>query len=112
MSLDWSPCISLILCDYNWYIADDWIEGAQFLRRVNYEKYEIKPSTNHRSNMRKLFAKLDALTNLHYTPRGADAPEVKIVKNIPSISMEEVGIGHILHWKTFGCSQHCHIIRD
>ena len=42
--------------------------------------------------MRKLFAKLDALTNLHYTPRGADAPEVRIVKNVPSISMEEVSI--------------------
>ena len=47
--------------------------------------------------MKRLFAKLDALTNLHYAPRGADAPEVKIVKNVPSISMEEVGMtSHIL----------------
>ena len=50
----------------------------------------MNPLPNNRSSMRNLFAKLDALTNLHYTPRGADAPEVKIVKNVPSISMEKV----------------------
>ncbi len=39
--------------------------------------------------MASLFAKLDTLTHFHYTPRSADA-EIKIVKNMPSIAMEEV----------------------
>jgi len=39
--------------------------------------------------MNTLFRKLDSLTHLHYTPKQKTA-ELKIVRNIPSINMEEV----------------------
>jgi len=39
--------------------------------------------------MNTLFRKLDSLTHLHYTPKQKSA-ELKIVRNIPSINMEEV----------------------
>lgn len=39
--------------------------------------------------MNGLFRKLDSLTHLHYTPKQKSA-ELKIVRNIPSIAMEEV----------------------
>merc|ERR1711892_1005072 len=39
--------------------------------------------------MNNLFRKLDSLTHLHYTPKQKSA-ELKIVRNIPSIAMEEV----------------------
>ena len=42
-----------------------------------------------RSMMNTLFRKLDSLTHLHFTPKQKSA-EVKIVRNIPSIAMEEV----------------------
>lgn len=42
-----------------------------------------------RRNMKKLFAKLDTLTHFHFTPKNLSA-EVKIVKNMPSIAMEDV----------------------
>jgi len=42
-----------------------------------------------RSDMRSLFSKLDSLSHLHYTPKQKTA-EVKIVRNIPSITVEEV----------------------
>ncbi len=42
-----------------------------------------------RSAMHGLFAKLDTLTHCHYTPR-QKAAEVKIVRNVASIAMEEV----------------------
>jgi U3 small nucleolar RNA-associated protein MPP10 len=40
-------------------------------------------------SMKSLFSKLDTLTHFHYTPRMSSA-EVKILRNAPTITMEEV----------------------
>ena len=42
-----------------------------------------------KSRMKDLFAKLDTLTHYHYTPMPLNA-EVKVVRNLPSIAIEEV----------------------
>nr|CAG4649497.1 EOG090X09DZ [Scapholeberis mucronata]SVE93737.1 EOG090X09DZ [Scapholeberis mucronata] len=42
-----------------------------------------------RKRMANVFAKLDALCNFYYTPR-MPAPDIKIVSNMPSITMEEI----------------------
>merc|ERR1712025_1457966 len=42
-----------------------------------------------KESMHVLFQKLDSLTHLHYTPKQKSA-ELKIVRNIPTLNMEEV----------------------
>ncbi|XP_022108568.1 U3 small nucleolar ribonucleoprotein protein MPP10-like [Acanthaster planci] len=67
------------------------IYEKEYLKQAEQEKEdEENPAhTEIKTMMDALFVKLDALSNFHYMPRPV-APEVKIVKNVPSISMEEV----------------------
>lgn len=67
------------------------IYEQEFLKQQADEEEE-KTNPQHeeiKKMMQSLFRKLDALSNFHYTPKPAIA-EVKIVSNLPSISMEEV----------------------
>ena len=55
------------------------------------EEEEDKPETldEIKKKMKDLFSKLDTLTHYHYTPQAIHA-DVKVIRNLPTISMEEV----------------------
>lgn len=63
----------------------------EFIKQTQ-EKKEEEENPAHveiQKLMDTLFLKLDALSNFHFTPK-PHIPEVKVVSNLPSITMEEV----------------------
>lgn len=67
------------------------IYEQEYLKQ-NQEKTEEEENPAHveiQKLMDTLFLKLDALSNFHFTPK-PPVPEVKVVSNLPSITMEEV----------------------
>ncbi|KAM4675427.1 U3 small nucleolar ribonucleoprotein MPP10 [Discoglossus pictus] len=60
--------------------------------KLNQEKKEEEENPKHveiQKILDSLFLKLDALSNFHFIPK-PPVPEIKVVSNLPAISMEEV----------------------
>ncbi|ELU13333.1 hypothetical protein CAPTEDRAFT_166848 [Capitella teleta] len=65
-------------------------EGSEEEEKEDPEREEIQKALS------ALFIKLDALSNFRYTPKQA-APDVKIVSNLPAVTVEEVAPTSVSH---------------
>ncbi|XP_008403363.1 U3 small nucleolar ribonucleoprotein MPP10 isoform X2 [Poecilia reticulata] len=86
--------------EYKKRLTLDHEKSKQSLAQIYEQEYikQIQNKTEEKENpahveiqklMDTLFLKLDALSNFHFTPK-PPVPEVKVVSNLPSITMEEV----------------------
>ncbi|XP_014667547.1 PREDICTED: U3 small nucleolar ribonucleoprotein protein MPP10-like [Priapulus caudatus] len=67
------------------------IYEQEYIKKTQAEKEEVEDPehTAIKKMMNDVFSKLDALSNYQYNPK-APTPEIKIISNLPSITMEDV----------------------